>query len=70
MKGPQTKAKVIDLKKQKIAMAGLALLVGLAAVALISSSAKASEPNGWTAHSQVDEETKLPFELKSQKLNH
>ncbi|MBY0414414.1 MAG: hypothetical protein K2Q18_09620 [Bdellovibrionales bacterium] len=74
MKGPQTKAKAIDLKKEQIVKAGLALLLVLGAIALISSSAKASsgaiESNGWSAHSQVESGTGLLFELKSQKLNH
>ncbi len=70
MKHPTTKAKVIDLKKDKIILGGLALLAGLMAVALFSSSAQAKVPHSWSSYTVGEDEIKVPFQLKSQKLGH
>lgn len=70
MKHPTTKAKAIDLKKDKMILGGLALLAGLMAVALFSSSAQAKVPHSWSSYTVGEDEIKLPFQLKSQKLGH
>lgn len=71
MKGSKTKAQAIDLKKDKIVLAGLALLAGLMAVVAFSSNAHASIINSsWAPHVQGENEIKLPFPLKPQKLDH
>lgn len=70
MKRPMTKAKAIDLKKNKILLGGLALLAGLMAAALFSTSAHAKVPRIWNSYSVGEGEIKLPFHLKSQKLGH
>ena len=75
------KAKAIDGRKDKIVLAGLALVVGLMAAAILSTNVKADEivsesitpakPAGtWNPHVQVQDEVKLPFELKTQKFSH
>ena len=72
MKGPTTKAKAIDLKKEKDKMiiGGMALLAGLMALALFSISAHGKTPNSWSAYSIGENELKFPFQLRSQILGH
>jgi len=70
MKRPTTKAKAIDLKKDKMIIGGLALLAGLMAMALFSASAQAKVPHSWSSYSVGEDEIKVPFQLKSQKLGH
>lgn len=77
-KRPQAIAKAIDQKKDKMLMAGLALLGGLMAAALFSTSAKAStitknlsnltgKTSGKTSGKK---DLKMPFDLNSAKLSH
>ena len=72
MKRPilQAKAKVIDLTKDKMILGGLVLLAGLMAIAVFSSSAHAKVQPTWSSYSVGEDETKVPFQLKSQKLGH
>lgn len=70
MKRPTAKAKVIDLKKDKMIIGGLALLAGLMALALFSSSVQAKVPHSWSSYSVGEDEIKLPFQLKSQMAGH
>ena len=70
MRVPITKAKAIDLKKDKIVLAGLALFAGLMAMAVFSSSAHSKGLPSWQAHSQGEDEVKVPFLLNSQTLSH
>lgn len=70
MKRPTAKAKAIDLKKDKMIIGGLALLAGLMAMAFFSTSAHAKVPHSWSSYSVGEDEIKLPFQLKSQKLGH
>lgn len=69
MKRPTAKAIAIDLKKDKILMGGLALLAGLMAMALFSSTTQAKTPS-WSSYSVGENESKLPFMLKSQLVGH
>ena len=76
------KAKAIDTTKEKILYAGAALLAGLMAAAIFSTPARANTAtvkqeqghnkaeSEWTPHIQIQDEIKLPFTLKSQKLSH
>lgn len=70
MKRPTVKAKAIDLTKDKIILGGLALLAGLMAIAVFSSSANAQVPHTWNPYSVGENENKVPFKLKSQMLGH
>lgn len=70
MKRPMTKAKAIDLTKDKIILGGLALLAGLMAIAVFSSNVYAKTPHIWKSYSVGEDETKVPFQLKSQMLGH
>ena len=71
MKRPMTKvkAKAIDLTKDKMIWGGIALLAGLMAAALFASNSQATVPT-WSSYSVGEDEVKLPFKLKSQKLGH
>lgn len=64
------KAKVIDLKKDKMILGALALLAGLMAIAVFSSTAHAKVQPAWSSYSVGEDEIKVPFQLKSQKLGH
>lgn len=68
MKNPRAKA--IDVTKDRILYAGAALLVGLVAAALFSSNAHAKSADANRQKQKFQDEIKLPFELKSQKLSH
>ena len=72
MKRPtlKAKAKVIDQTKDKMILGGMALLAGLMALALFSSSTHAKGPRLWSSYSVGEDESKLPFQLKSQMLGH
>jgi hypothetical protein len=70
MKGPTTKAKAIDQTKDKIILAGMALLAGLMALAIFSSSSHANSSLAWNSYSVGEDENRLPFKLKSQILGH
>ena len=63
------KTKAIDLTKDKIILGSLALLAGLMALAVFSSSSEAKVP-AWSSYCVGEGEVKLPFKLKSQKLGH
>lgn len=58
----QAKAQVIETNKNKILYAGAALLAGLMALVLISSTSK--------AETKVPTNSAITEELKSQKLSH
>lgn len=77
-KRPQAIAKAIDQKKDKMLMAGLALLGGLMAAALFSSTAKASSltknlanlTGKTSGNSTGKKDIKIPFDLNAQKFSH
>lgn len=66
----QAKAKAVDTTKDKIIFGGLALLAGLMAMAMFSSTTQAKTPKTWSSYSVGEGNTKLPFKLKSQLLGH
>lgn len=70
MKRPTAKAKAIDLRKDKIILGGMALLAGLMALAVFSSTAHAKVPHTWNSYSVGEDEAHVPFKLKSQQLGH
>lgn len=78
MKNSRVKTKTIDTTKDRILYTGLALLVGVLAAAFFSTAARAENAlvkkgrplEEWTPHIQIQDEVKLPFDLKSQKLSH
>lgn len=72
MKRPSTKAKAIDLKKDKMIIGSLALLVGLMTMAFfsISAQAKTKIPQLWSSYSVGEGEMKFPLQLSSQKMGH
>lgn len=74
MKSPivtaETKAKTIDLTKDKIILGSLALLAGFMALAVFSSSSSEAKVPTWSSYSVGEDEVKLPFKFKSQKLGH
>jgi hypothetical protein len=70
IKRPITKAKAIDLKKDKLVLGGLALLAGLMAAAFFSTSVHAQTVRKWLPHGQGENSIKIPFQLNTQKLSH
>ena len=75
---PRVIAKAIDQKKDRILMAALALLGGLMAAALFSTSAKASSltrnlsdlAGKSSGKSSSENDFKMPFDMNLQKLTH
>ncbi len=69
MKNPLVKAKAINLDKEKIILAGVALLIAIISALVIMPMAQAADCI--QSRVSVQEEVILPpFELKSQKLGH
>ncbi len=69
MKNPLVKAKAINLDKEKVFLAGVALLIAILSALVIMPMAQANDQA--LAKLSAQEEIILPpFELKSQKLGH
>nr|BDT28360.1 hypothetical protein BHI3_18260 [Bacteriovorax sp. HI3] len=69
MKNPLVKAKAINLDKEKVFLAGVALLIAIISALVIMPMAHAKDCE--QAKLSAQEEVILPpFELKSQKLGH